>query len=53
MCTLKIPATDNVMLDVLPSRRYSETVNMNAKDAPNNTMETVEAIILNDGARKT
>lgn len=42
--TLKIPTIARVILDVLANKRYSDTVNMNARDEPNKTNEMVLAI---------
>ena len=39
--TLKIPAIAKVMLDVLANKRYSDTVNMNARKDPNKTNDMV------------
>ena len=49
--TLKIPAIASVILDVLANKRYSDTVNMNARDEPNRTKDTVFTITCVDGAR--
>ena len=46
-----MPAMANPRPDVLETSKYSDTLNMNARQAPNSIMNTDQAATCHDGAR--